>query len=455
MNSTNKRLWGLASRMHRSCIFPGALIVLLLGACGDERGTTESLANSFASQASAVVRSANLVGCGAARVRDSGRVLYLMVPRTCSPGGELQASIHWATPAGTTAYEVVFDDFDVGVSVAFAAERRVVSVHREGTWRAFPNEDSWTWRDGAGLLAKDGGLYLLGGWNSELGINSEVWFTTDVEHWDLLAPHAPWPPRHGGGWVVHGNRLYVIGGDLIDDAWSSVDGIQWRKERGQAPFGRRYTPSVASNGARIVLYGGQDWVPDPTCATGALCGAIGFNDVWATVPRDRGRQATLWTRLVEGAPWSPRGLVHGGAYFKGRFYVVGGGLKALLPGQPLAETVAESNDVWSSANAEHWVLETTDAGFAARTHFALLATPHGCYVANGSVGTQLNTSPDMFFAPDCVHFAPTVDPSPMARRHASSLAYFNGSIVVLGGHRDTAGTAVWQYFPEAARHDYE
>jgi hypothetical protein len=49
---------------------------------------------------------------------------------------------------------------------------------RRGTWATYPTGRSW--RDGAGLLAKDGGLYLLGGWSSGLGTNSEVWFTSDL-----------------------------------------------------------------------------------------------------------------------------------------------------------------------------------------------------------------------------------------------------------------------------------
>jgi len=90
---------------------------------------------------------------------------------------------------------------------------------------------------------KDGGLYFLGGWSSDYGGGySDVWFTLDLQNWKQLTPRAPWPGRHGAAWLVHGNRLFVLGGDLIDDAWSSADGVNWRLENPAAPFGKRYTP---------------------------------------------------------------------------------------------------------------------------------------------------------------------------------------------------------------------
>ena len=81
-----------------------------------------------------------------------------------------------------------------------------------------------------------------------------------------------------------------------------------------------------------------------------------------------------------------------------------------------------------------------------RTHFSVVATPEGCFLSDGSVGTQVNLSNELFFAANCVDFAPVAVPAEMPVRHASSLAAFNGSIVILGGPGG-AGTSVWQYFP--------
>jgi hypothetical protein len=135
-------------------------------------------------------------------------------------------------------------------------------------------------------------------------------------------------------------------------------------------------------------------------------------------------------------------------WFKGRIYLVGGGLKLAGAGEALAETTEEHNDIWSSADGVHWRLELQHAAFSARTHHAVLATRDGCYVAGGSIGQQLRTTNEVWFAADCVNYRLLPGSLAMGIRHAASIAEFNGTVVVLGGHGDTAGTWVWQYFPD-------
>ncbi len=416
------------------------VVTLVLAACGGGGDAPVAAADSAAVAPAAV--GATVSGCGRTQVHDQGDITYVTVPPGCTPALPLQVELRFGG-GERTAWTFSIPGFDQEHSVGTATLQRRVSVHRRGSWRSFENAGSWDWRDGAGLLAKDGGLYLLGGWNSETLTKNDVWFTRDLQSWTRLTTAAPWAARHGAAWVVHQDRLHVIGGDLIDDAWSSADGIAWRRESAQAPFGKRYTPSAVSDGQRILLYGGQYWAPYDWCAFDPVCSAVGLNDVWVSP------DGAAWSQIAR-APWAGRGLVHGGAHFRGRTYVIGGGLKLGLPGATLTETVQEYSDIWSSADGITWRLEANTLGFPPRTHFAVLATDTSCWVANGSVGTQLNTSAEVFRADDCVNFKPVEDISPMAIRHAPSLAELNGSIVVLGGHRDTAGTIIWQHFPRVA-----
>ncbi len=77
----------------------------------------------------------------------------------------------------------------------------------------------------------------------------------------------------------------------------------------------------------------------------------------------------------------------------------------------------------------------------------MVASSHGCYVSDGSVGTQVNVVNDVYFAADCIHFEALAEPPPLQPRHASSMQSFNGSLVILGGPPvGDAGAAVWQYF---------
>lgn len=369
--------------------------------------------------------------CTDTSFRDNGHVLYVLAPRDCVPAEGSLVRLRWGTDLKITTVELPFAAFGDEVPVDFEPGAfRTVSIHKRGSWRSFPNTDSWVWRDGAGLLAKDGGLYLLGGWNSDSNTLNDVWFTRDVRQWTKLLDHAPWPGRHGAGWVVQQDLLYVVGGDWNQDVWSSPDGVNWTQRAEKVPF-QRYTPNVISSGESLVLYAGQG-------------GREGLNDVWAST------NGESWSQLLMHAPWPGRGLIHGGARFRGRIYLIGGGVKSVPPGARYAETQEERSDIWSSSDGIEWRQEASTLGFPPRTHFAVLATGDGCYVSNGSVGTQQNLTNEVFFASDCVRFKPLSNPSPMGIAHATSLAEFNGSVVILGGNGYFVGTSVWQYFPDAA-----
>jgi hypothetical protein len=258
--------------------------------------------------------------------------------------------------------------------------------------------------------------------------------------WEFLT-FAPWTQRHGAAWLVHDNRLYVIGGDLLRDVWSSADGIDWRLENGNAPFGGRYTPNAASLDGRLVVYNGLRWYPDGCSGYPIFCTVEGFNDVWQST--DGGR---TWERIVDQVPWQPRGLIHGSIVHEGSIYVIGGGLKNVLPYRSYADTVAEFSDIWSSPDGVNWTYRG-DFTFPGRTHFSVASTSFGCVVSDGSVGIQANTSNNLYIAKDCVNFTEVPDP-PHQRRHASSVAEFNGTLAILGGPPiGGAGTTVWQYIP--------
>lgn len=289
------------------------------------------------------------------------------------------------------------------------------------------HEAPWAGRDGAGLLALGGELYLLGGWLYG-PVSSEVWRTRDLVTWERL-PDAPWPGRHGSAWLVHDSRLWVIGGDLYTDVWSSPDGIAWTQETATAPFGPRYTPNAVSLDGRIIVYAGQSWVEDGT--------AQANSDVWAS---DDGRS---WTRIAQ-APWQGRGLIHGSIVHDGEAWLVGGGLKEVLPDPVRAETAVEFSDIWSSPDGRTWTLRGS-IPFAPRTHSSVVETPLGCVVSDGSAGTQANLSADLYLAPDCLSYERV--PTPYGVRHASSVAWFRGALVVLGGPDDRAGTDVWEWRP--------
>lgn len=418
----------------------------LLAACGgstDPSIVEETRAAPAAAGAiEAAVLTALSADCSELVAHDSGHVVYVVAARTCS-GVTTQAFRLGARRGVEALLESVHLDMRVGdemdgITIPGLGVRRV-GLYRAGQWRQLANTQSWQPRDGSGLLFLGGELYLLGGWLWG-PVTSEVWKTRNLVDWEFLG-HAPWPARHGAAWLVHDQKLWVIGGDLHADVWSSRDGSSWTQEAQQAPFGRRYTPNAASLEGRIVVYAGQAWNGGSWCDLVNPCVAEAPRDVWSSVD---GRE---WSRATAQAPWEGRGLIHGSMAHDGQIFLLGGGLKAVPPGETYSQTIAEFQDIWSSRDGVDWVRRTVQYSFAARTHFSVLATPRGCYVSDGSVGTQANVVNDVFFAADCLNYAAVADPPPLEPRHASSLAHFNGSLVILGGPpAGGAGTAVWQYF---------
>ncbi len=371
-----------------------------------------------------------VAGCDDIDVHDSGFVLTLVRSPLCPPlapdvAAEVVLSTDGLTTWRTTAQlGVLTAEHDIrGLGV------RVIEVVDKGQWRSYPNDDTWAGRDGAGLLVLRGELYLLGGWTYG-PVNSEVWRSKDGLHWELLG-HAPWPPRHCAGWLVHDDRLWVVGGDLYDDVWSSPDGVEWHQEAEHAPFGRRYAPSVASVNGAMLVFAGNDWPAHI---------ARGFPDVWRSVD---GRD---WTLATESVPWQPRGLIHGSAVWNGEAYLIGGGLKQTTPGERLADTVLELTDIWTTTDGATWTKRADASAFAPRTHFSVASSPMGCFVSDGSQEHQTNLTRDLYLARDCVNYEPIDVPIEVEVRHASSFAWWNGRVIVTGGPPGS-GTTIWHYFP--------
>lgn len=417
-------------------------LALLATACGGGGGGGGSSGDA---STMAVTLVASVEGCTTSAVSDSGHVVYVMVEPSCgAPGVQRNLTVGTVSAEATNAVQslkrVISDINTSSVSIDGLGERQVEIVAR-GSWRKLPHTGTWAPRDGAGLLLLGGHAYLLGGWLWG-EVTNEVWRSRDLVQWEFLG-YAPWPARHGAGWLVHDNRLWVIGGDLLDDVWSSPDGMQWTQEAQAAPFGRRYTPNVASINGKIVVYAGQDWQPVEGECSSLPCSARGLRSVWTS---GDGRH---WEEVAAEVPWAGRALVHGSIVHDGEIWMIGGGLKESLSGSPTVETSAQFTDIWSSPDGAQWTRQATVTGFPGRTHFSVLGTAQGCYVSDGSVDTQSNLSNDVFFARDCINFAPVPTPNELPLRHASSLMEFNGSLVLLGGPPFYGGAVneVWQYFP--------
>jgi hypothetical protein len=195
-------------------------------------------------------------------------------------------------------------------------------------------------RDGAALLAFKGSLWAVGGApgadsrtpGASLGsfiMDNDVYETRDGSAWKRHAaePRGSKPEtRYGHASLVHGERLYVLGGredpvseSLYADTWVRSSDGAWSR------LGPRSTYRGGSEG---------------------------------------------------GAIWEPRWRF-GAASFKGRIYVSGG------LSSPFDDSAQYRADVWSSEDGGSWRLETGDAAFGPRAGHSLVAFADRLWVIGG------------------------------------------------------------------------
>lgn len=185
-----------------------------------------------------------------------------------------------------------------------------------------------------GAVVHGGKIWLIGGFDGTRYYN-DVWSSTDAVHWTRVVEHAGWTPRNVEMAVSFKNRLWIMGGGVIDgqpdpnpnskrETWYSDDGVRWSK----APD--RTGPAW---GGMPVVFEGQIWLVganrNSTFAPSSLVSSDGIT--WRDVP----------------APWSPRGAP--AVWVVGdRLYMSGGKYSTPVNGQP---EFSYRNDVWYMARA--------------------------------------------------------------------------------------------------------
>ena len=161
--------------------------------------------------------------------------------------------------------------------------------------------------------------------------------------------------------VVLNGKLLVAGGMgwighqiLLNDVWSSTDGLVWENLNASPVFSGRSAMGCALHQSQVVLVGGYD-------------GSLG-NDVWIT---------------STGSSWSLSGTgnfsgreYHGVVSFQDKLWVVGG-----WDGR---DPNADLNDVWYSTTlSDGFSAATHSAGFPARRAFGLTAYHGKLWIAAG------------------------------------------------------------------------
>jgi len=119
---------------------------------------------------------------------------------------------------------------------------------------------------------------------------NDVWTSEDGLSWTQVTDAAPWSPLDDPKVIVSGDALCLLGAEGRADVWRSTDGKNWTQLTAEAPWKPRhgYDPIVFDG--KLWVYGGY----------GVSSSKDVFNDVWYS------SDGTTWVQQAEHAPWGPR-----------------------------------------------------------------------------------------------------------------------------------------------------
>ena len=198
-------------------------------------------------------------------------------------------------------------------------------------------------RSGHACVVYDGKIWLTGGYSEVSGLFDDVWNSSDGRNWIRVNSSADYYARHGHTMALFANKIWVIGGEgvnisgtpiLLDDCWSSGDGLSWQQNSGIVAFFPRKLHASGVINSRLWVWGGYG--EDSDSNIGAL------NDVWSTADGE------FW-RLESSAAAFPARCAAAAAFFNNRIWLTGG-----ASDDPYRAGANYYNDIWVSADGKTW-----------------------------------------------------------------------------------------------------
>jgi N-acetylneuraminic acid mutarotase len=173
-----------------------------------------------------------------------------------------------------------------------------------------------------------GKLWLFGGTqdpeeNDANRIMNDIWSSDDGIIWKKISDNAPWKPRKHPGAVVFKDQLWLMGGIDHADVWRSEDGKTWVQVTGKAPWEVRSDFGLKIYDNLMFVFGGRGGNP-----------ARDFNDVWFSI------DGKDWRLQTERAPWTEQTGTHS-VVFRNKLWLYNGKHKGST----------RAGDIWTMESA--------------------------------------------------------------------------------------------------------
>ncbi len=273
-------------------------------------------------------------------------------------------------------------------------------------------------RGGQTACAFNNRMWVIGGGsNVTSGLLNDSWSSLDGVDWSSATTNAAFSPRIFHASAVFDTRLWVSGGSTaglndpgvdppLADLWYSYDGAAWIQAAVTAAFGAR-------EGHSLVAFNNLLWM-----IAGSADDLSGDSDVWSSP------DGVTWTRVTAAAPFLGR-TAQTAFVYNGKIWVIGGNDTRPRDGGGL-------NDVWYSSDGANWTEATAHAAFSARAGQASPVYDGQMWVIGG-VNLSGNSLSDAWYSSDGVTWTQATPSAGFGTRGFLSSLVFNGEMWVLCG----------------------
>ena len=311
---------------------------------------------------------------------------------------------------------------------------QTIDLTARGTINWSNQRASWSPREHHTSLVLQNKIWVLGG-NSDIGLQNDVWYSTDGEHWSEAKTNdeTGWEARSSHSSLAHQDKSWVLGGALTgetttNDVWFSTSNTQLAYK--DVSVNERYEWSPRESHTSVVFQN-QMWT-----LGGALADGTTTNDVWTSINDENDKQ---WIDVGATNHWSPR-KGHSSVVFDDKIWVLGGSAGSNY-----------NNEVWDSTNGIAWTNLGATNHWSARKEHSSVVYGSRIWVLGGALADGTTTN-DAWYSADGITWTPTTkfDDSG-AGRQAHTSVVFDGRIWVLGGRTPTRITDSVSYissFPD-------
>ncbi|REJ89153.1 MAG: galactose oxidase [Planctomycetota bacterium] len=315
--------------------------------------------------------------------------------------------------------------------ILLALQTVAIAQKKAPDWVKVTDDAGWQARDSQGELVYDDRLWIFGGWfGSYEAPPRDVWSSPDGKEWTLVTREAPWIHSDLSMALTFKNRMWFMGG--------------W--------YNGRLEGHSASNQVWSST-DGDEWeqaTDDAGWSPRIAAGAVVFDDkMWILGGTENyyfGDESSLtndvwcsadgehWEQVTESADWSPRAY-HQAVVLNDRIYVMGGG--------NYVPEYQAYNDVWSSADGKTWRQETDAAPWHARLWFSATTYRDRMWVVGGWSNDPSTNWGDVWYSADGKEWKQLESETTWKERHEHSVFVFQDKLWVAGGHAQPLSSEVW------------